>query len=274
MLSLRSPAKINLFLRIIDKRPDGFHNLASLFQAIDLCDILHFSVRAEDRITCSDGRIPCDHRNLVAKARDLFRQKTGINNSFDIHIEKKIPIEAGLGGGSGNAATTLWGLNQLCQTNISSDQLRQWGSEIGSDVAFFFSSGTAYCTGRGEIIEDQPSLPYQKVWIVKPDEGLATKEVYGNMKLDELVQRDPIDFLRKSYESPQYLFNDMEQAAFKLRPSLKKMKEELLNQGFETVMMSGSGTSFFCLGEGNILVPNIFATEANFINRMPSHWYL
>src|SRR5262249_13981075 len=108
MLTLLSPAKINLFLRILGKRPDGYHELASLFQAIDLADTIHFSLSDADHLTCTDPAIPVDRSNLIWKSVNLFRRKTGLNFHLKIHLEKKIPHQAGLGGGSSNAATTLW----------------------------------------------------------------------------------------------------------------------------------------------------------------------
>lgn len=275
MISLYSPSKINLFLRIINKRLDGFHNLASLFQTINLCDLLTISFAEKDQMICTDVRIPCDQSNLVWKAIDLFRRKTGITSSFSVLIDKKIPIEAGLGGGSGNAATTLWALNQLCNACAKEEDLAQWGSEIGSDVAFFFSRGTAYCTGRGEILSNQPALPYQDAWIVKPALGLSTKDVYANLRLTEQPQRDPEQFLQLSYAGPQHLFNDMEHAAFSLCPTLQDLKESLSNNGFEVVRMSGSGTSFFCIGNGVLPTDgNLFIKKVTFIQRPKDAWYL
>lgn len=274
MLTLRSPAKINLFLRILNKRPDGYHNLASLFQALDLCDELTFSFSEKDCLTCNHVKIPTDASNLILKAADLFRKKTGLQFGLSINLNKIIPIEAGLGGGSSNAATTLWALNQLCKTSISDDTLQKWSSEIGSDIPFFFSLGSAYCTGRGEIVEPTSALPYHQVWIVKPKEGLSTKEVYGHMKTAELVQRDPLEHLKHSHLTYYHLFNDMEESAFHLCPSLNALKQQLQDAGFDKVLMSGSGTSFFCLGNGHPpQIQDAFIAKASFLHRTPSSWY-
>ncbi|MBT7461660.1 MAG: 4-(cytidine 5'-diphospho)-2-C-methyl-D-erythritol kinase, partial [Waddliaceae bacterium] len=159
MLKLSSPAKVNLFLKVVRRRDDGFHDIVSLFQTISLEDRLTFSFSEKDKVSCSDPSIPTDGRNLVNKARDLFRKKTGTDATFDIAIEKNIPAEAGLGGGSSNAATTLWALNTLAGNPATHDELREWASELGSDVAFFLSHGTALCTGRGEKIKELPPLP-------------------------------------------------------------------------------------------------------------------
>lgn len=156
MLTLISPAKVNLFLRVLGKRPDGYHELASLFQAIDLADTLHFTLSKHDHLTCTDPAIPLDNTNLIWKTVHLFRRKTNHQFPIHIHLEKNIPIQAGLGGGSSNAATTLWALNELLNTHIPSETLTAWAGEIGSDVPFFLSTGTAYCTGRGEIVKSLP----------------------------------------------------------------------------------------------------------------------
>jgi 4-diphosphocytidyl-2-C-methyl-D-erythritol kinase len=236
-----SPAKLNLFFRVLRKRPDGYHDIASLFQAIDLFDRLFFSLSDQDALTCSNPTIPCDATNLVAKALAQLRARTHVP-PVKIHIEKQIPIEAGLGGGSSNAATALWGLNKLIGSPLTQYQLIEIGACIGSDVPFFFSSGTAYCTGRGEILEPF-SLPESLIgYIAKPAYGLSTPLVYKHTIVEELSQRNPEEVL-KSY--PQF-FNDLEISSFRLEPRLGSLRNEL-RKSFEEVVMTGSGTAFFCL---------------------------
>ena len=144
-----SPAKLNLFLRVLRKRSDGYHELASLFQAIDLVDALHVREVSEDRFSCSDPAL-LGPSNLVLRALKLFREKTGLQFPVEMHLEKRIPMQSGLGGGSSNAATALFALNVLAGRVATEEQLCAWSQEIGSDVPFFFSLGTAYCTGRGK----------------------------------------------------------------------------------------------------------------------------
>ena len=275
MLTLFSPAKINLFLRIVSKRSDGFHSLSSVFQTISLGDTLTIEPHTEDRLTCSDSRLPTDQSNLVLKATDLFRRKTGLNNHFKIHLIKRIPTQAGLGGGSSNAATVLWACNQLASSDIPLNTLKQWGAEIGSDIPFFLSQGTAYCTGKGESVLHLPSLTSKDLWIIKPAAGLSTPEVYKRFKLDTAVteqgsQRDLERFLSGSLLP----FNDLETPAFEINPALLKLRNELLDSGFETVLMSGSGSSFFCFGEGTVPKdPGLSAYPVRFINRQSTRWY-
>ncbi len=239
--SFLSPAKLNLFFRVLHKRTDGYHEIASLYQAIDLFDRLFFAWASSDLISCTDPAVPCDSTNLVAKALTLYRRHYFVP-PLHIHIEKHIPIQAGLGGGSSNAATTLLAVNQLMHNPASLQELIDMGAMLGSDVPFFFSSGTAYCTGRGEIIE-----PFQlprpiSGYLAKPPYGLSTPAVYHALRVEALHLRDP----RESLHNGPEFYNDLEAAAFLLEPRLQSLKNELL-QHFERVTLTGSGTAFFCL---------------------------
>lgn len=275
-LQLNSPAKLNLFLRIIKRRPDGYHELASLFQTVNLCDILTYELSdlTRDRMTCTNPSLPTNNQNLVLKAASLFRQKTGLKCYVDVHLEKRIPHEAGLGGGSSNAATTLWALNEITGRPASLEQLIAWAGEIGSDVPFFLSSGTAYCTGRGEIVRSVGALPRQEVLIVKPEGGTSTPAVYGRLDLRKLPHRDPELTLKRFMEGQPEYYNDLEEAASEVLPAIKQIKHVLQDSGYKTVMVSGSGSSLFCMGSG---VPPQFEGshhfQVSFINRPSSFWY-
>lgn len=274
MLTLISPAKINLFLRILRRRPDGYHDLASLFQAISLHDTIHYTLSEQDELICNHPGIPTDSSNLVLKAAHLFRRKTGLQFGLKVHLEKRIPHEAGLGGGSSNAATTLWALNQLHSQPASLDELIAWSGEIGSDITFFLSQGTAYCTGRGEILHSLDPLPSQKLWIAKPAEGLSTPAVFKALDLAVLPQRDPVSVLNGFYQDNPDYFNDLEATAFQLKPILHTVKIKLMDAGFENVTMTGSGTSFFCLGSSQPpQIDGVHLYSADFINRRPNLWY-
>ena len=272
MLTLHSPAKINLFLRVVRKRHDGYHELASLFQTIDLCDTLHFSFEKEDILTCTDPSIPTDNTNLIFKAAALFRQKTQRSFGLRIHLEKRIPSQAGLGGGSSNAATTLWALNELCNKPVPYQELLTWSAEIGSDVPFFLTEGTAYCTGRGEIIRPLSPLASTSLFIVKPPEGLPTPLVYQALDLSALPKRDPELALSSFLANNPVHFNDLEGPAFTLMPSLQNLKQRLLDSGFQTVLMCGSGYSLLLPGEGTV-PQSLSCSPAAFLNRQPNRWY-
>lgn len=272
MLILKSPAKINLFLKILGRRSDGYHEIASLFQTINLFDDLSFSLSDKDDFTSSDSSLPIDSSNLVMKALELFRRRTGLIHPVSIKLTKNIPVEAGLGGGSSNAATTLWALNQLFGMPFNDNQLKILGAEIGSDVSFFLSKGTAYCTGRGEVILELDALAKQDVYIVKPAYGLSTPMVYKNLKINELAIFDPQKLLESFYLKNPILHNDLETPAFFLKPELAALKQTLL-QSFASVLMSGSGTCFFCLGQGTFQAENHTSYACSFINRDENNWY-
>lgn len=272
MLKLFSPAKVNLFLRVVSKRPDGYHDLSSLFQAIDLGDILSFQTHYEDILSCTDPSLPNDEHNLVLKAAQLFRRKTGSQLFIKVHLEKHIPVQAGLGGGSGNAATTLWAMNQLSGQIATPAQLLEWSSEIGSDIPFFLSQGTAYCTGRGEEVQNLAPLTTRTLWIVKPIGGLSTPAVFKKLSLSG--KQNHSDDLQQFFSGLMGFINDLEKPAFEINPDLFDLKQRLLSSGFDTVLLCGSGSSFFCLGEGQLPVDsNLQIYSAKFINRSFDGWY-
>lgn len=264
-LSLFSPCKINLFLRIIRKRSDGFHDLASLFQTIGFGDMLHLKLLEDesseaDVFECNMEGVPTDKTNLVIRALDLVRVKTGNEGKyFKANLVKQVPAQAGLGGGSGNAAAAMWGANELLGRPATLEQLVEWSGDLGSDITFFLSEGSAYCTGRGEIMTPVDPLPDgTKVCIVKPDIGLSTPEVFKALDYDQLSTKDPEDLLKTFMEKgavdagEDAYVNDLEQPAFDCLPQLGELKKEIQSvEGFDHVMMSGSGTSIFCIGEPN-----------------------
>ncbi|CAM9604918.1 unnamed protein product [Ectocarpus sp. 6 AP-2014] len=250
-----SPAKINLFLRILGKRPDGFHDLASLFQTVGFGDKLFFRKLPEsavaDTFNCNMEGVPTDGSNLVLRALDLFRKRTSSQHFYEVYLSKRIPPEAGLGGGSANAATALFAANKLAGNPASLEDLQLWSAELGSDITFFLSTGTCYCTGRGEILHPQEPLPQTRVWLVKPNKGLSTPVVFRHLDYDQLSRIEPAGLLKQFIEEglaeAEYV-NDLELPAFKAMPSLQTMKEELQTLGFEHVLMSGSGSTIFCIG--------------------------
>eukprot|EP00541_Cyclophora_tenuis_P006656 CAMPEP_0116544118 /NCGR_PEP_ID=MMETSP0397-20121206/1938_1 /TAXON_ID=216820 /ORGANISM="Cyclophora tenuis, Strain ECT3854" /LENGTH=238 /DNA_ID=CAMNT_0004068291 /DNA_START=36 /DNA_END=749 /DNA_ORIENTATION=- len=201
--------------------------------------------------------VPTDQTNLVLRALTLMREKTGETMYFDADLFKECPAQAGLGGGSANAATAMFGANELMGRPATLEQLVEWSGDLGSDITFFLSRGTAYCTGRGEIMTPiDPPLPAgTPLCIVKPDVGLSTPAVFKSLDYDLLSTEDPEALLKEftetgveNVDNSKYI-NDLEAPAFKNLPELLALKEELLQvEGFDHVMMSGSGTSIFCIG--------------------------
>mmetsp|Transcript_31732 Transcript_31732/g.53530 ORF Transcript_31732/g.53530 Transcript_31732/m.53530 type:complete len:376 (-) Transcript_31732:146-1273(-) len=269
-LQLSSPCKLNLFLRILGRRPNGFHDLASLFQTISLSDKLYFSKLDDkataDEMTCSDKMLTVDQNNLVIKALDLMRKRTGLTSQyFKVYLEKTVPMQAGLGGGSGNAATAMHAFNCLCGYPASEEQLLDWSGEIGSDISFFFSTGTAYCTGRGEIVDSLgtplPDAEFVVVDVFKPSEGLSTGKVFNALDLSKCHAALPGSILESfTRQGPlraatdDQLINDLESPAFQCEPMLAALKEKIsANSAVRGVMMSGSGTSIFSLRDARQL---------------------
>ncbi|XVF04875.1 hypothetical protein REPUB_Repub05bG0122700 [Reevesia pubescens] len=249
-LTLFSPCKINVFLRITNKREDGYHDLASLFHTVSLGDIIKFTLspsKTTDRLSTNVSGVPLDDRNLIIKALNLYRKKTGCDNFFWVHLDKKVPTGAGLGGGSSNAATALWAANQFNGCVATEKELQEWSSEIGSDIPFFFSHGAAYCTGRGEVVQDiSPPLPLDiPMVLIKPKEACSTAEVYKRLRLDQTSKIDPLTLLEKISRngiSEDVCINDLEPPAFEVLPSLKRLKQRVTAAGrgqYDAVFMSG-----------------------------------
>uniref|UniRef100_M4D6D1 4-(cytidine 5'-diphospho)-2-C-methyl-D-erythritol kinase n=1 Tax=Brassica campestris TaxID=3711 RepID=M4D6D1_BRACM len=257
----RKQVEINVFLRITGKREDGFHDLASLFHVISLGDTIKFSLspsKSKDRLSTNVSGVPVDARNLIIKALNLYRKKTGSNKFFWIHLDKKVPTGAGLGGGSSNAATALWAANQLNGGLVSEKELQDWSSEIGSDIPFFFSHGAAYCTGRGE-----------------------------RLRLDQTSNVDPLTLLENVTNngvSQSICVNDLELPAFQVLPSLKRLKQRVIASGrgeYDAVFMSGSGSTIVGIGSpdppqfiyDDEEYKKVFLSEANFMTREANEWY-
>lgn len=273
-ITLFSPAKLNLFFRVLYKREDGFHEIASIYQAISFGDTLTVSLAEDDLLTCTHPSVPCDSSNLILKALDVYRRQTGIDFNVHIHLDKKVPMQAGLGGGSSNAATAMWAFNTLLSNQVSEKQLSEWVGTFSSDAPFFFSQGTAYCRGRGEKIHNITRMPDRKLWIAKPQEGLSTPLVYRHCRPSEFTQRDPDRFASELIAGEPCYFNDLEIPAFSLMPSLEKLKKQLLDLGFSHATMTGSGTAFFCLGPCQApQIPGIDFYSASFVSRRNGNWY-
>jgi len=274
-IELRSPAKVNLFLKVLNKRSDGYHNLASLFQTVDLCDRLCFQLDDEDALYCSDPLIPLDRRNLIWKAIDAFRLKTGTRLCFKIHLDKQIPSEAGLGGGSSNAATALWAVNNLSGNLLSIEQLQCLSRDIGSDVPFFFSRGLAYCSGRGEDVENLDPVDLPSMVCYKPAFGLSTSDVYRAFMSDSCASTDFKRLLQDFIEGRPCFFNDLESAAFILEPRLAAYKQVLQKRGFHDVILAGSGSSLvaFNAASSDLELEDCRSFDLTAIQRQPNQWW-
>lgn len=252
-MTLRAYAKINIGLHVTGKRPDQFHSLETIFHQIDLYDEIEMIHQDED-IHFSTNRtdLPLDRSNLCMRAAQLLQDVTGTGQGARIALKKSIPIGAGLGGGSADAAAVLKGLVKLWSLDISLDELEKLGAGLGSDVPFFIRGGTAYATGRGEILERIPlSLPYHIV-VVTPPIHISTAWAYRNITLAAGQTRNNLKTLLQELTSEgsnaiSRFQNDFEEIVFAVYPDIKAIKETLINYGSCLALLSGSGASVFGL---------------------------
>lgn len=256
---VRCPAKLNLFLEVVRRRPDGFHELDTVMQAIDLFDDLAITPREEPMLSleCSDPSLPADGRNLVLRAAEALRARTGFRGGAHFALTKRIPPQAGLGGGSSDAAGALVGLNQAWGLGLSREELREVAAGVGSDVAFFLYGGTARCTGRGEVVEPVPARAPCCFVLVCPPFGVSTAAAYGRVRLTS--ERARASMLLESLAQGSVagvgkgLFNRLEDAAFELQPELRGLKARVAGIGlFAGTCMTGSGSGLFGLCEAGV----------------------
>ncbi|WNS80815.1 4-(cytidine 5'-diphospho)-2-C-methyl-D-erythritol kinase [Domibacillus sp. DTU_2020_1001157_1_SI_ALB_TIR_016] len=253
-LMIKAPAKINLTLDVLHKRPDGYHEVEMIMTTVDLADRLELESlnKNEIRIISHNRFVPDDSRNLAYQAARLLKDRYGIKKGVSIQIDKIIPVAAGLAGGSSDAAAALKGLNQLWGLGLSLDELAEIGAEIGSDVSFCVYGGTALATGRGEKIEHLPAPPNCWVVLAKPTIGVSTGEVYKNLKLDRMKRPDTramIDAIKESnYEKMcRNMGNVLESVTLHAHPEVALIKEQMIRFGADAVLMSGSGPTVFGL---------------------------
>lgn len=255
---LKAFAKINLSLNILSKRDDGFHELESVVLPIKLHDVIEVTVlRGDfiyDSIICDTFSLKESKYNLCSKAISYLRQKFGFKEYFQVIIHKAIPVQAGLGGGSSDAAAVIKCVQKLLNLNITSEDLEEIAGIIGCDVPFFLKSESCIMTGLGEHIEVFESKFKPFILLVKPEEGLATVETFGAFDKKHKQGKIPhsaelIEACNKNdLEKVRILANnDLQEVAEELVPEIKKIKENLLDDGFEMVQMTGSGSTVFAL---------------------------
>jgi len=250
-LTLKSPAKINLSLEVLGKREDGYHQILSLMQAVDLYDELILEKRERGVVvTCDHPECPSDESNLSFKAAHLLLKEEGIKEGVSIHINKKIPFSAGLGGGSSNAATTLKGVNQLLELKLPESRLKTLALRLGSDVPFFLGSGQAVVGGRGEEI--QPENLYRDYWVVLvyPNFKISTGWAYQNVKISLTRREKGVNFKNlKSkhafFEALPHFKNDLEEVVKEKYPVIQRMEEILESSGAIKSSMTGSGPTVY-----------------------------
>lgn len=264
-----APAKLNLFLELLGRRDDGYHELETLMVAITIFDTIVFSTTVEDRVrlTCSVstgvrahelamgrenqlmGDVPTDGSNLIVRAVERLREAAGVTAGAAIHLIKRIPSAAGLGGASSDAATAMWAANCCWKLGWSRSALAALSAELGSDIPFFFGHGAAICRGRGELIEPLAAPASLHVVVVRPPEGLSTAQVYRHCTLPEQpVSVQPLTrALRGGHGEvvARHLVNRLEPTAARLTPWIARLRSAFDRLDCLGHQMSGSGTSYF-----------------------------
>ena len=248
---LRTSAKVNLALEVLGKRSDGYHELSTVMQAVDLFDRLTMERAETITLETSDSALPTDDRNLVVRAARLLREASGVQAGARIVLDKRIPVAAGLGGGSSDAAATLWGLNRLWGLRWRRERLMALAVGLGMDVPFFLGSGRAVATGRGEMLKRLPALGGYAMVLVNPGVPLSTQEVYGRVPERWSATPEGTKRLLEALRTRNVakvaaaLTNHLERWVEPGMPVIGRMKAALLAAGALGVVMSGSGPTVF-----------------------------
>ena len=254
MLTVLAPAKLNLTLEVLGNRPDGYHEVRSVIQTINLCDSLNFktSQNISFRSSMPDW---ASEKSLVSRAVSLLQETTGCSEGVSIEVIKRIPLMSGLGGDSSDAAATLRGLNKLWNLGLTREKLLDLAAQLGSDIAFFLYGGTALAEGRGEVVIPLPPLPRRWVVLVVPDVPRLpgkTKQLYASLNpshyTDGQVTAKLVSALREGGEfTPSLLFNTFENVAFTYFSGLNTYQEQLVKAGADNIHLAGSGPTLFSM---------------------------
>ncbi len=254
MLIEKAPAKINLALDVLGKREDGYHDLKMVMTSVDLSDRLSFEKINENEIIINTNKyyLPTDEKNLVYKTAKLIKETYHIETGIKIYIDKKIPVAAGLAGGSSDAACTIRAMNKMYKLGMTLNDMIEIGKQIGSDVPFCLYGKTAIAEGRGEKITPLQKVPKCWVVLVKPHFGVSTKEIFENVKMNDIIHPNVDNvvagIMKQDYSLLcQSLGNSLESVTFNLYPEVKVIKDKLSSLGVDAVLMSGSGPTVFAL---------------------------
>jgi 4-diphosphocytidyl-2-C-methyl-D-erythritol kinase len=256
MLTVAAPAKLNLTLEVLGKRPDGYHEIRSVIQTISLCDVLSFELSEDVKISSNLSEWSPE-KSLVAKAVSLLQKTTSAAKGVKIEITKNIPLVAGLGGDSSDAAATLRGLNELWGLELDCNELTELATQLGSDVPFFLYGGTALMAGRGDIITPLPPLPHHYFVLVPPDIPPMpdkTKRLYASLKSGHYTKGEATEKLMGAlgggggFDS-SLLFNVFENVTFDVFRGLADYRDLLSRAGAENVHLAGSGPTLYTMAE-------------------------
>jgi 4-diphosphocytidyl-2-C-methyl-D-erythritol kinase len=250
-IRVKSPAKINLFLNVVGKRDDGYHEVENIMQTISLHDVIEIKRIPEGmKFTTDSADVPTDMSNFILQAAQMFFESAFLPPSVSIHLNKNIPVAAGLGGGSGNAAVTLLALNHLFGQPLTHDKLHQIASKIGSDAPFFLDGGTAICFGRGEKVQPLRSAFKFHGILLKPPVKVSTASIYNKFKLELTTcpeRNNIVSHIDKGtyHQVLELCYNSLEETVFETVEGLERLKEILLQCGSSKVIVSGSGPTLF-----------------------------
>lgn len=261
ILNLLAPAKLNLFLHIVGRRNDGYHELQSVFILIDLCDQIKLTLRRDGKIVRSGDVIGDIDKDLCLRAAQLLKKQSNCNLGVEIEVTKRIPAGAGLGGGSSDAATTLMGLNKLWELNFSTDQLILIGTSLGADIPFFLLGTNAWVEGIGEKLTpiDVPSTSFAVIW---PGVSQATSEIFSHSDLTRNTKYVTMSILNSAQQTGDWMslgHNDLEPIAKIVNPEVNKVLSEL-----PQFRLTGSGSAVFA---------QMQESEANRVfEKLPKNW--
>lgn len=262
----KAPAKINLSLDVLHKREDGYHEVEMVMTMVDLADRIEMQELPRDTIIISSqaGYIPLDEKNLAFQAAKLIKDRYDVKQGVYIHLDKKIPVAAGLAGGSSDAAAALRGLNRLWKLNIPTEDLQRLGAELGSDVPFCVTGGTAVARGRGEKLEPIESPPQCWVVLAKPPINVSTSEIYGKLRANAIQHHPSTARVIEAIQQKRFdhlcdnLGNVLEEVTLDLYPEVRQLKDCMIRLGADGVLMSGSGPTVFGLVSKEAKVPRIY----------------
>lgn len=261
-MKINANAKINLTLDVVRKRDDGYHELDMIMVPLSLCDVLDVTISDKDEIVCGEANFPLDASNTIYKAICLMREHFNLKACFRVVVEKKIPMQAGLAGGSADGAAMLKAIIHLCNLKIEEGELLELAKKIGADVPFCIVNEASRVQGIGERVSRfKINCPFYLL-LVKPIEGVSTGLAFSKINFHTCVHPD-VDKAQSTLMNNDYeafcscIDNTLEQSAFTITPIIKQIKDELINEGMDSVLMSGSGSTVFAITRNKTLIDQV-----------------
>lgn len=258
-MEIKANAKINLCLDVIRRKENGYHELKMIIVPLVLHDLLQVEFNSKDELSSNDQKMPVHEQNSIFKALKIMRETYQIKEHFKIYVDKQIPMEAGLAGGSADAAAMIHAVDQLCQLGLSLEEKINIGKQVGADVPFCLVNEPSVVSGIGEQVQPFKMISDCHILLVKPKEGVSTKEAYQTLDF-QTCPHPNCNVVKQALETNDFkklcenVGNSLESSAFVLVPQVKILKEELITYGFDGVLMSGSGSTLFALTKNETLL--------------------